>query len=110
MRGLTSQRRAGQVVSSCLLIAVVLAACAPGARLPDVSRSTTGLLRPPPVPGMLAGPNQHVIGSPLPFPFEENHGQAPADVAYLLRAGSLHAAFGAQGVSYTLLAVDPGST
>ena len=45
--------------------------------------------------------------SPLPIPFEENRGQASADVAYLLRAGSLQVAFGAQGVSYTVLEADP---
>ena len=50
-------------------------------------------------------PGLNVVRGPIPFPFEENHGQAPADVAFLLRAGDLRATFGST-VDYTLLAAD----
>jgi hypothetical protein len=55
----------------------------------------------------MAGPNLHVVRGPIPFPFEENDGQAPADVAFLLRAGGLRAAFGPQGIRYTVFGTYP---
>src|SRR3954447_598356 len=106
MRTLSYQRRADPLVASALVLAFVLAACAPGVRSPGAGPHTTALLRPPPPPTAMAGPNLQAVRGPIPFPFEENHGQAPADVAFLLRAGALRAAFGDRGISYRLVAAD----
>ena len=106
MRGLSSHRRVGQVVSGCVLVALVLAACAPGVR-PPASRSTDGRLTPPAAVRVEVGSGVRVLQGALPVPFEENHGQAAPEAAFLFRAGSLQAAFGARGVRYTLLTRDP---
>jgi hypothetical protein len=110
MPGTSLRRRSGQLLAGCLLTALVLAACAPGARLPASSRAPTGLRQPPLAASVAAGSNLHVVQTPIPYPFEENRGQVPADAAFLLRAGHLRATFGAQRVSYSLIAADPAES
>src|SRR5688572_11818990 len=101
MRVLSPDRSLGRLVAAVMLVAVTLAACAPNALRPADHPPTT-LLQPPAAPGTTVASRLNLISGPLPFPFEENHGQAPADVAYLLRLGGLRATFNATGVSYRL--------
>jgi hypothetical protein len=93
-----------------VLGALVLAGCTPGIRLPEESRSTSGLLRPPPAPSVAIGADLRLVRAQIPFPFEENRGQAAPDVAFVLRAASVRAAFRPRVVSYTIFAGDPGDS
>src|SRR5688572_16867826 len=99
-----SARPVSRLVSALTLLAVVVTACAPIVQPPTAGRMTAGLVQPPAAPGVTLAPNLHAIDGPIPVPFEENHGQAGPDVAYLLRAGDLQAGFGADGITYRLLA------
>src|SRR4051812_8756070 len=107
MRGLSSHRHPGRVISTCLLLALVVAACAPGVRPAAPGRSSPVLLQAPPAASLALGAKQQLVRAPIPFPFEENHGQSSTDAAFLLRAGSLRAGFAAQSVRYTVLGTDP---
>ena len=107
MRVLFAHRRASRLGAGVILAALVLAACTPGAQVPSSSRPSSPLLRPPTAPSIAVNSSLRVTRAPIPFPFEENRGQVPADVAFLLRAGTLQAAFGVQGVRYTMVARSP---
>jgi len=50
----------------------------------------------------VTAPNLSVLRGPIPFPFEANQGQADADIAYILRAGSMHVGFGHGGQRFQL--------
>jgi hypothetical protein len=106
MGGTRSYRHASRVISLSLLCAAVLAACTPGLRSPVAGSAAPTPSLSPPAASVTVSPDLHVVRTPIPFPFEENRGQASGGAAYLLRAGSMRAAFGAQGVSYTLVGAD----
>src|SRR5829696_6673639 len=86
-------RSGGRLVSALVLLAVLISACAPIVQRPAARRSAD-LLQTPPAPGVTFAPKLHAVAGPIPFPFEENHGQTGPDIAYLLRAGDLQAGFG----------------
>jgi hypothetical protein len=53
-------------------------------------------------PARAAGPGVQALAGPLPFPFEQNVGQADRRADFLLRLGPLQAACGAGGPTYRL--------
>ena len=89
-----------------LILAVVAAACAPV--LPRAEPPT--LVQRPVGPVLGAGPGVAAVRGPLPFPFEQNVGQASPSIAYLLRAGDHHVGFRERGVSIRLHAVESRAT
>jgi hypothetical protein len=98
----SARRSTGRLVTSLVLVAVVLAACAPG-RVPwSGEPPAAGLITAPPVASVALAPNLHALKGPLPFPFEENRGQAPAELAYLLHAGAVQVGFAAGGPRFHL--------
>jgi hypothetical protein len=60
----------------------------------------------PAVPVATMGSGVKVVRGPIPFPFEQNVGQASASISHLLRLGDLQAGFGARGVSLQLHATE----
>src|SRR4051812_7875812 len=104
----SARRRATQRIGSGMMIlAVLVAACAP-ARVPGGTLATPGVLEQPPVaPVVAAGPGIAAVRGPIPFPFEANVGQAHPSIAYLLRAGDLHIGFRERGVSLRVHAAEP---
>jgi hypothetical protein len=97
-------RVGGRLVAVILLVALVVAACAPVGRLPSGERAAPGLLGAPPGPSATVGQGLNVLRGPVPFPFEENRGQAPADLEYLLRAGPMQVGFASGGPRFLLAA------
>src|SRR3954453_4243856 len=100
MRTRISHHWASRSVVGCVLLAVVLAACGPGPQPGPPAGPTVRLFRPPPAASTTLGANLKGVPGLTALPFEENHGQAPADITYLLRAGALQVGLGAADVRY----------
>jgi len=58
---------------------------------------------PPQAANVAVAPDLHVLRGPVPFPFEENRGQAPDDIAYVLHAGPMQVGFASRGPRFHLL-------
>jgi hypothetical protein len=100
------------VLTGVVLVSLVLAACAPVAGPSLGGGATPGLLQAPPSASVAVAPDLHLLRGPVPFPFEENRGQAPDDIAYLLRAGAMQVGFGQGGPRFHLTdrpACDPAA-
>src|SRR3954465_5725697 len=103
---LASGRAGGRLRAGFMILVVCIVACAPGASRPASNQQAATRL-PPLAPSVAVAPNLHILRNPIPFPFEANYGRAGPEVAFLLHAGALRAAFSASGVTYALLAADP---
>jgi hypothetical protein len=95
-------RMASRLVAGFLLLALVVAACAPAIQPPIGERAAPGLLALPPAPSASVGQGLNALRGPIPFPFEENRGQAPADLEYILRAGPMQVGFAGGGPRFLL--------
>jgi hypothetical protein len=90
-----------------LILAVLATGCLPVAPTGSSLQATGTLLQAPPAPGRTLGSGLNAVPGPIPFPFEQNVGQAGESVAFLLRAGAFQTAFGTGGVTYRLVGEDP---
>ncbi len=81
-----------------LAVGLLISACAP----PPAPPSPHGLLRPPSAVAGAVAPGLTAVPGPLPFPIEQNVGQAGSSVGYLLRAGAMKVGFGAGELTFVL--------
>jgi hypothetical protein len=104
MRVLGRWRRAGRF-AACGLAALLVAAaaCAPA----GPRTAPPALVQRPAALAVASGPGVMAVRGPLPFPFEQNVGQAGPSIAYLLRVGDLQVGFRERGVSLRVRAAEP---
>jgi hypothetical protein len=79
------------------VVTVLMSACAVTSTAPTLG----GPLRPPPSAAVIA-PGLTALPRLLPFPIEQNVGQAGPGVGFLLRAGEMQVGFGAGELTYVL--------
>ncbi|MGE3777276.1 MAG: SBBP repeat-containing protein [Pirellulaceae bacterium] len=95
--GRTSRRRLVPLYRA-LIVGLFVSACA----APNAAPPVPGLLQPSPPAASAVAPGVTAVPNVLPFPIEQNVGQADPGVGYLLRAGAMQVGFGASGPAYVL--------
>src|SRR5438876_85463 len=81
-----------------LVVGLLVSACVS----PSTAPPANGLLRPPPALAGAVAPGATAVSGLLPFPIEQNVGQAGPSVGFLLRAGAMKVGFGASELTYVL--------